>query len=92
MLHGDEAGWNSRLAGGWKHLRTIADATEVLYADGLKPNRMRYWAALRRYARQGRRILLYDVWHPTLVFLARITRPLRRRNATVGRDTPALPR
>ena len=29
VLHGDEADWNSRLAGGWRHLRTIADATEV---------------------------------------------------------------
>jgi hypothetical protein len=38
-----EAGKNYQLAGGWRHLRTIADATEVLGSGGLKPNAKRHW-------------------------------------------------
>jgi hypothetical protein len=30
IWNGEEAGLNGQLAGGWRHLRTIADATEVL--------------------------------------------------------------
>jgi hypothetical protein len=47
-----EAGRNYELAGGWKHLRTIADATERLRKDELGPNRLRHWASVKRYARQ----------------------------------------
>jgi hypothetical protein len=36
VFHGEEAGRNYELAGGWRHLRTIADADEVLREDGLK--------------------------------------------------------
>jgi hypothetical protein len=50
---GAEAGRNYELAGGWKHLRTIADASEVPRSDGLKSNRLRHWAAVKRYVRQG---------------------------------------
>ena len=91
VLHGEEANWNHRLAGGWKHLRTIADATEVLYPDGLRPNTKRHWAAVKRYTRQGGRVLLCDVWQPICFFLAGITRPLRRRGQSAGQDTQAFP-
>jgi len=32
---GEEAGRNAQLAGGWRHLRTIADATELLHTENL---------------------------------------------------------
>jgi hypothetical protein len=78
VFHGEEAGLNYKLAGGWKHLRTIADASEVLREDGLKPNTMRHWAAVKRYARQAGRVLFYDVLQRIWFFLLGITRPVRR--------------
>lgn len=77
VWYGEEAGANYELAGGWKHLRTIADATEVLRADGLKPNAARHWSAAKRYVRQAGRIALYNIWQPVWFFLLDITRPLR---------------
>jgi hypothetical protein len=72
-----QGGSNHRLTANGKHVRTIADATEVLCADGLKPNRGRYWsAAKRRYAR-GERFVLCDVLQPVAFFLLGITRPAR---------------
>jgi hypothetical protein len=79
VFHGVEAGRNYELAGGWKHLRTIADATELLRRDGLKPNRLRHWAAARRYAWQAGRVLLHDGIEPLWFFFLRLTRPVRRR-------------
>jgi hypothetical protein len=73
----EEAGRNHQLAGGWRHLRTIADATQALFAASLKPNSRRYWAAARRYATQGERVLRFDVWQPVRFFVLGITRPLR---------------
>jgi hypothetical protein len=78
VFHGEESSRNYKLAGGWNHLRTIADATEVLCEDGLKPNAMRHLAALRRYVRQGGRVLFYDVVQPVWFLLLGITRPVRR--------------
>jgi hypothetical protein len=74
---GEEATANYKFAGGWKHLRTMDDATERLTADGLKPNRLRYWAAVKRYIRQVGRFGLYDVWQPVWFYVLGITRPLR---------------
>ena len=78
VFHGEESGRNYRLAGGWSHLRTIADATEVLREEGLKPNAMRHWAAVKRHVRQAGRVLLYDVVQPVWFLFLAITRPLRR--------------
>jgi hypothetical protein len=89
VWYGEEAGANYRLAGGWRHLRTIADAKEVLRADELKPNTARYWAAVKRYVRQAGRIVLYDIAQPSWFFLLGITRPLRN---ALGLRTAALPR
>ncbi len=77
VWHGEEANANHQLAGGWRHLRTIADATEVLRDYGLKANTARYWAALQRYARQAGRIALYDILHPAWFSLLDLTRPIR---------------
>jgi hypothetical protein len=79
VFHGVEAGRNYELAGGWKHLRTIADASEVLRRDGLKPNRLRHWAAARRYARQAGRVVLHDAIEPLWFLCLELTRPVRRR-------------
>lgn len=78
VYYGEEARRNYELAGGWKHLRTIADATEVLTGDRLKPNTMRYWATVKRYLRQVWRVLLHDVIQPVWFFFLGITRPMRR--------------
>ena len=75
---GEEAGLNGQLAGGWRHLRTIADATEVLPPEKMKPNVLRHWSTAKRYARQAGRVLFYDVWHPAWFALLNFTRPLRR--------------
>jgi len=78
VWNGEEASRNAQLAGGWRHLRTIADATELLAPDALKPNPLRHWSAAKRYARQAGRILRNDIWHPIWFTLLNLTRPLRR--------------
>lgn len=79
VFHGLESVRNYQFAGGWRHLRTIADATEVLRADGLKPNWMRHWAAAKRYGRQAGRILLHDGLEPVWFLFLGFTRPVRRK-------------
>jgi hypothetical protein len=88
VWHGEEAGTNYKLAGGWKHLRTIADSNEVLQAEGLKPNTARYWAAVKRYFRQAGRIALYNTAQPIWFFLLNITRPLRNALGLRSADLP----
>jgi hypothetical protein len=77
VWHGLEAGQNHQLAGGGRYLRTIADATEVLRAEGLKSNRKRYWSAAKRGAVRGERFVLFDILQPIAFFVLGITRPLR---------------
>ena len=77
VWHGEEAAANYRLTGGWKRLRTTADAKEVLLVDGLKPNTARHWTALKRYVRQAGRFALYNIAQPIWFFLLGITRPIR---------------
>jgi hypothetical protein len=76
---GVEAVRNYELAGGWRHLRTIADATEVLGKDALKPNRLRHWAGAKRYARQAGRVFLHGGIERVWFCLLGLTRPVRRR-------------
>jgi hypothetical protein len=78
IWNGEEAGLNVRLAGGWRHFRTIADATEVLTSEKLKRNALRCWSTARRYARQAGRVLLNDVWHAGWFAVLDFTRPVRR--------------
>lgn len=75
---GAESGRNYELAGGWKHLRTIADATERLSENELKPNRLRHWASVRRYARQAARVLFYNGIQQVWFSVLGLTRPVRR--------------
>ena len=88
MWYGEEAGANYKLAGGWKHLPTSADAVEVLNADGLKPNTSRHLAVVKCYIRQGGRVVLYNIVRPLWFFLLDITRPLRN---ALGLRTATLP-
>ncbi|HET8923503.1 MAG TPA: hypothetical protein VFN26_10965 [Candidatus Acidoferrum sp.] len=77
VFHGEESARNYKLAGGWKHLYTITDATEVLREDSLKLNRLRHWVAGKRHVRQVGRVLHYDALQPIWFFLLGITRPVR---------------
>lgn len=79
VWNGEEAGKNGQLAGGWRHLRTIADAPVGLTPDELKSRPSRHWSTAKRYTRQAGRVLLYDVWHPIWFAFLNLTRPLRRR-------------
>jgi hypothetical protein len=89
VWYGLEAGLNHQLAGAGRHLRTIADATEVLHADGFRSNHGRYWSAVKRTAVRGERYVWFDVLRPIVFFALDITRPLRRalgmRGGTLGR-------
>ena len=79
VFHDAEAGRNHELAGGWKHLRTIADATELLRKNGARPNRLRHWAAAMRYARQAGRVLFHGRIERVWFFVLGLTRPVRQR-------------
>ena len=74
---GEEAAQNHKLAGGWRHLRTIADATRQLRGAELSPNRARHWAAVKRYLRQAGRVSVYNILQPLWFLLLGISRPLR---------------
>jgi len=76
---GAEAERNCALAGGWRCLRTIADATEVLCAGELRPNPGRHWVAARRYVRQAVRVAYHDGVERAWFFLLGLTRPARRK-------------
>lgn len=79
VFNGEEAGRNCELAGGWRHLRTIADATEVLRGSELRPNRLKHWSSVRRYARQAWRVLLHSGIERAWFSILGLTRPVRRR-------------
>lgn len=80
VFHGIEAARNYELAGGWRHLRTIADATEVLGRGGrLGPNRSRHWATAKRCACQAGRVFLYGGIERAWFFILGLTRPVRRK-------------
>jgi hypothetical protein len=74
---GLEAARNAQLAGGWAHLRTIAHASEILDAKGLRPNGLRHWAEAKRRCESVARFLYYDAWQPVLFTVLNWTRPLR---------------
>jgi hypothetical protein len=85
---GEEAGLNGQMAGGWRHLRTIADATEVLPPERLRRNWGRHWSAVKRYVRQGGRVLRNDLWHPIWFAMLDWTRPVRRSLREALRHSP----
>jgi hypothetical protein len=86
VWHGEEADANHKVAGGWRHLRTIADATEVMGRDGLKKNPARYGSATQRYVRQAGRIVFYNLCQPAWFLFLGITRPLRNALGLRGAD------
>jgi hypothetical protein len=89
VWHGVEAQRNHQLAGGWQHLRTIADATEVLSPIGLKSNARRHFKAAERYLSAALRALRSELWQPVKFLALGVTRPMRHalglRAATAGR-------
>jgi hypothetical protein len=76
VYDGEEAKLNFQLAGGWKHMRTIADAPLVLTPDGTKSNWKRYVHAFQRNTLPWYASLSL-LWYPVWFRLLDITRPLR---------------
>lgn len=79
VFSGGEAERNYAMAGGWRHLRTIADATELLRKDDLRPNRLRHLSNAKRYTRHAARSLLHGGIERAWFFILGLTRPLRRK-------------
>jgi hypothetical protein len=73
----EQARRNFQLAGGWGHLRNIADATEVLSLDGLRPNTKLYWVTAKRRVASAGRFLRFEVWNPSWFLFLGVTRPVR---------------
>ena len=70
---------NIALSGGALHLCKIDDAINRLTTDGIKPNRVRHWYALKRNLVSIMRALTFNVWLPVWHFSLGITRPIRSR-------------
>ncbi len=90
VWYGEEAGANYRSAGGWRHLRSIADCNEVLRGDRLTANPARHWATAERCATQAKRAVLHNIVQPAWFFFLDITRPLRNSLGlrTLARRSP----
>jgi len=86
VWRGVEAQRNRDLAGGWQHLRTIADATYKLGPSGLTYNLGRHWEASKRWAGAARRAMRYRVWNPVWFFMLDLTRPLRTALGLRGKN------
>jgi hypothetical protein len=70
---------NIALSGCALHLCKIDDAINRLTTDGIKPNRVRHWYALKRNLVSIMRALTFNVWLPVWHFSLGITRPIRSR-------------
>ncbi|HEY2547555.1 MAG TPA: hypothetical protein VGI46_15905, partial [Candidatus Acidoferrum sp.] len=68
---------NFQIAGGFRHLRNIGDATHLLTRQGMEGNARRYWMAAKHASAEMRHILLYKVWFPVWFPLLNASRPLR---------------
>jgi hypothetical protein len=89
VWYGEEAAANHKLAGGSKHLRTIADATHVLRANRLAPNASRHLATVKRHTTRAGRFAFYSAVRPLWFFLLNLSRPIR---GAVGLRSAALRR
>jgi hypothetical protein len=67
----EESRQNFALAGGWAHLRNIADATKIMKGGHIQPNLRHYWRNLQRGAASVR--------SRTWFFFLGLTRPVRRK-------------
>ena len=70
VWHGEGSKRNFELAGGWRHLHTIEDATYHLTDHAILPQRL-YWLAparrsLRRVVKSGKDFSRVKLWHPFL--------------------------
>src|SRR6267142_500242 len=76
--YGEGSKQNFELAGGWKYLHTIEDATHRLTPQSIDPRRLYRLApvrrAVRRVVKKVRDAVRVSVWHPFL----EATRPVRR--------------
>jgi hypothetical protein len=88
IFRSDEAKRNLELAGGWDHLRTIADATHRLSAKGVSRNPKRFWVSFKRRIAPLYQFLLYRCWVPVRIFLLDITRSLRHKIGLRQRKQP----
>jgi hypothetical protein len=79
----ESAKQNYLLAGSWRNLCKIEDATTLLTAGGIKPNWARHWYAAKRMTQLAyghtKRVLIYDVWLPAWHFCLGMSRPIRAR-------------
>jgi hypothetical protein len=73
----EQARRNLEYAQGINRMRTIADATQLLRLDGLKPNPKHYWRTAHRGLVLVPRFLRFEVWHPIWFSILDITRPAR---------------
>jgi hypothetical protein len=77
VWYGEGAQQNFKLAGGFRHLHTLEDATHRLTEKSIEPRRLCRFAPVRRAVRRGvkkvRDTLRESVWHPML----EATRPAR---------------
>jgi hypothetical protein len=73
---------NLALAGNWRHINSIADATHVMKAGAIGRT-YRHWRT------QGQREWEH-VWHPLRQSVLDTTRPLRRRLGLTGQDLARL--
>jgi hypothetical protein len=73
LRHGDVARRNLAIAGGYRHLHTLEDATHRLTATDIAPRRLYWLAPFRRSVRRVQDPLRKWLWHPLLG----ITRPIR---------------
>jgi hypothetical protein len=78
MYSGPEVERNVELAGGWAHLRTIADAKFVLGRDGLRRNYRSECRVVLRGLKRAGRLVYYDAVGPIWFGLLGATRPLRK--------------
>lgn len=75
----DHAQENLRLAGGWSHVWTIADASWLIEPNGtIKRNPHRLRQGWLRLCRNAVRIFTYRVWLPVWHFVLDLTRPIRK--------------
>lgn len=78
ILQSEEARRNFVLAGGWSHLRNIADATKLLTPEGVKRNPRHYWRNLHRWSAA--------ICNRTWFSFLGLTRPARRKLGLRGEN------
>jgi hypothetical protein len=73
LRNGDSARRNLEIAGGFRHLHTLEDATHRLTETKIETRRLFWLAPFRRWARRVGSPIRVSLWHPVLW----VTRPIR---------------